>query len=371
MWWKPRTADEQVTADALSRLAELFASGSQGISAVHGVGSTTDEHGRRVPMLVLDISLAPRPPVGLVQRLANIGRAFLPLGRSSLRQKRVLTPLDDVPEHVNHILRPWDLPRNTRLFFSAVPVAASLEPGTRVWAYEHDATIGFSLEIGDHALRTTAGHLVAAVPCPISVRTRKIFQTPRVSQVGAVFVSHDPTTESGVDIALIEDPISLDGESPTSAKFSTKTPSSRDARLARPDDVLELAPATLAGGRSGRQRGWVNGALQATRTLDGRIWKNCWTVMEIDGGFAQPGDSGGPVITSIENDPAVLGHLVAVLGIERATGRFQCGLVQDVQTIVEYLATAPEVTNRYSGRLTVLKDSQRRPLAIALDGPAE
>lgn len=70
--------------------------------------------------------------------------------------------------------------------------------------------------------------------------------------------------------------------------------------------------------------------------------------MEIDCGFAQPGDSGGPVV--LDEDSSVLGHLVAAFGIKRPAGRYQCGLVQDIHAIVEC------VEQKYETPITVLDD---------------
>ena len=119
------------------------------------------------------------------------------------------------------------------------------------------------------------------------------------------------------------------------------------ATLADPATVPDLASVILFGVKSPYRRGWINGALQVARALDGRIWKKVWTIDGFCGGFAKRGDSGGPVV--LEHSGDVLDHLVCALGGKYWTGRFQCGLVQDIHSIVEYMRS------KYGGSPTILR----------------
>jgi hypothetical protein len=137
--------------------------------------------------------------------------------------------------------------------------------------------------------------------------------------------SSDPTDGApGVDVAVIE--LKSQPEQATSY---------HEAALANASEVPELADVLVSGSLSGTRRGWVLGAMLSMRTIKGRIWKNCWTIVEYDGGLVQQGDSGGPA--KMHGSKEVLGHVVAAIGVERSKGRRQMGLVQDIHTIVGHL----------------------------------
>ena len=150
-----------------------------------------------------------------------------------------------------------------------------------------------------------------------------VFQNHRI---GSITHYSDPINGPGVDIAVIE--------------MGTSTPIQFGSAFVRTPvtarEVPDRQTAFLYGSASGHRKGWVNGALQLTRDAGGRFWENCWSVMEIDGGFAQRGNSGG-LVETCGGEP--LGHLVAALGTQRASGRHQCGLVQDAATSLDFLKT--------------------------------
>lgn len=367
MWWQPRTDDERAVRDTVFRLNDYFLTPSSRIPDVYGVGSTIDEGGRRVPLLVLDRSLAPKRRVGVLDTLLNVGRAgldlffqlsrvllpfnvLIQLGRPLSRLARTLTllqrgrlfvPLLDAGPRAGELLSSWRLPEATRLLFSQPPLPLGRGPGTRIWAGEEDGTLGFRLRIGDRTVFSTAGHVVSSVPSPISIRSEGFLRGNRIEEIGTVAFANDPKRWPGVDVAIVE------------PSYGYPAASNSPAMLADAPSVPNRASAMLLGGRSHIQWGWVSGALQSTMSEDGRIWKNCWIVMETLGGFARRGDSGGPVVLDATSE--VLGHLVAVQGTIRTTGRSQSAIVQDIRTSVEYLE------GEYGTPVIVLDEGLPRP----------
>jgi hypothetical protein len=162
------------------------------------------------------------------------------------------------------------------------------------------------------------------------MRHPRWFREDRVERIGTALFSRDPTNGNpGVDVAVIELK-----EQPVPKDYLHAYP---EAKLADAPEVPELSEVIVRGGRSGIRRGWILGPMMSIRSIKGRIWSNCWTIMEYDGGLVQEGDSGGPVILEQSNE--VLGHVVAALGVKRDGGRRQAGLVQDMRTIVDALET--------------------------------
>jgi hypothetical protein len=331
MWWNPAGTDEPNTYATVLRLNDLFLTPSRTIQAVHGVGSTVDEHRRRVPLLVLDSSYA--PALGVHERLSEFWRAYFSRGLDPpfVQRARLHTPFRDADSRIRLLLERWDVPEETQLMFS-VPPPPLARPGNMIWgSNKKTATLGFFLQIPkeNRIVCSTAGHLVTTLPCDISMHHRRWFGllSDRIERIGEVTFSNDPTSSAGVDIA-IADLSGLDLQLPHV-----------HAEVADAAVLPDLVRTTLFGGKSRKQIGWVDGALQSTRALDGRIWRNCWTVIEVNRGFAQRGDSGGPVVFRHYPFPipTVLGHLVTALGLVRPTGRYQCGLVQDIRTTLDFL----------------------------------
>jgi hypothetical protein len=339
MWWRSQTDPE--TANTVFRLADYFQTPGQTIPDVHGVGSTVDEEGRRVPLLVLDEALDP-DYLNIEKRLLKWRwRGLIFAGGDPKNERsRLFVPLHRAGPQVERLLENWNVPRNTRIFFSAPPEPLDAGPGARIWAERRDATLGFRVRVGNRTVFSTAGHLVRALPCTIVKHSRSLLGEDRIEGIGSVKFWNDPKPPlalagiGGVDVAIVEP----DGN-------HTNGPDS-EAILANPPDVPDQASVILFGAKSPNRRGWIDGALQATRALDGRIWKNCWSVVGGHGGFAKRGDSGGPVVI---DGGVVLGHLVCALGMKFWTGRFQCGLVQDIHSIVDY------VESKYGASPTILQ----------------
>lgn len=352
MWWSVETERDQSTKDTVYRLNDHFLTPSRSIEHVHGVGSVAIDQGQHLPLLIIDHSLAPKRPWNPFYRLVDVARAFLsPLVRRSPHQQRahLLTPLFAANEEVRKLLADWDVPDETLLIFSEPPISAQPAPGTRVWTSPSgkDATAGFYLEVDDGIALSTAGHFVNDPPCSVFTRHKRLLRPDQFEQIGSAVFSNDPTASPGADLALVE----LIEESSAGSRIP--------AKLAHAPRVLPLAKCTLLGGRSYRTRGWVGGDLLTTKALDGRVWENCWIINEIDGGIAQRGDSGGSVILEtippIVGKPPLLGHLVAVMGVKRPTGRYQCGVVQDIHALLDC------ANQQYAGPVTVLHDGLSWP----------
>jgi hypothetical protein len=326
MWWIPEGGHDREVALAVYRLADLFQTPQRTLPGIHGVGSTVDENGRRVPLLVVDPSLG----ANFGDRLSNreLRGPVFPSGNQKVGRSRLFVPLRKTGLW-RRSLANWNVPEDTRIFFSHPPTPLSAAPGTRIWAKGRHATLGFPIQVGKRIVFSTAGHLVTSLPCSIVTRSRRFFGEDHSEVIGNVSYWNDPMppfdapVSKGIDVALVES----DGN---------HTANTGQARiLCDVATVPDLAAVNLFGARSHRRRGWINGALLVTRALDGRIWRNCWTVCEFRGGFAKQGDSGGPVI--LERGRQVLGHLVCALGTKSWTGRFQCGLVQDIHSILNYV----------------------------------
>src|SRR5439155_21382470 len=96
-----------------------------------------------------------------------------------------------------------------------------------------------------------------------------------------------------------------------------------------------------------------------------RCWKDCWSVQEYYGGFAQRGDSGAQVVTlDRSGKPVVLGQLVAVFGAERSRSRRQAGLVQDIRAVTTFLNGERTVTHPTGHHVEVLSDDLTAMAAI-------
>ena len=335
MWWEPQTEEEQVTLNAVLRLNDYFLTPSRVIEYVWGVGSTLDSRGHPVPLLILDESMAMTeedPKSRVASRFGfNIWN----------QQRSLFVPISEAGPIAQEILQGWEVPNDTVLFFSAPPLPTFPVPGMRVYEDAgRDATTGFILDVGGEPMLTTAGHLVDTMPCSITAVEQLWWGGRRRQRLGDVVFYADPTQDPGADVAVVR-------------LFDNRpAPRRSRAKLAHAPSVPDLGGVTLFGGRS-RRRGWVNGALQSTRSLDGRIWKNCWSIAEVSGGFATQGDSGGPVF--LDGDSVMLGHLVAAFGIQKRSGRYQCGLVQDIHTVVE------EVRKNLGPLVTVIDGGLARP----------
>jgi hypothetical protein len=315
MWWEPANERERSLRDKLARVNDelyTFADSEGGvrtrsgvIHGIHGVGSAIGTDGR-VPLIVLDLGFAPN------QRR----------DQRSNRREMPRYVLGDVDQDIQVWLRRYDLPSDTQILF-ADPPRPAFRANTNIWAGEKTATIGSFLRLDDGRLvATTAGHLVDAVPCNIELRNGRLFG-PYATRFGSVQIANDPRERPGVDIAIIE-----------LARGEEGVPQMRQAAAVDENLVVDLGQVTLRGAKSGIRRGWLNGdAYVAVRAFDGRAWTNCWNINEISNGCGQPGDSGGVVIDGTD---ALLGHLVATFGVRRANG-YQCGLVQDMATILEYV----------------------------------
>jgi hypothetical protein len=375
MWWPPETDNERFVSETLSRLNEYFLTPRLTIPGVHAVGSTVDGSGRRVPLLVVDRSLAPRRRVGLLELYFGLGleflsdavllplelvtrlsrlllplnlllrfnRGFLPLAR--MWRAHVFTSLPEAGPKMLELLSRWQVPESTQLLFSPPPIALGANPGAPILARssrdEEGGTLGFQLLVGQHAVFSTAGHVVPAGSDTVLTFTRSgwPFRRFRFEEIGMVTFSNDPTDPvPGVDVAIVEP---LHQHLPAS---------NAPAKLAYAPNVRDGSGVVLLGGRSEVQFGWIFGALVSAKSLDGRVWKNCWQIVgSVSSGFAQPGDSGGPVVLSATSD--ALGHLVAVQGGIERSGRFQGAVVQDISTMVEYL-----VQNYGKGPVIVLNE---------------
>jgi hypothetical protein len=348
MWWNSDTDTE--TYRTVQRLNEEFLnelrservlvevvrpaggpaifSRRESTSAVYGVGSTISRvDGKRVPMLAIDQAYAPSGdhPSRLWRSLTRANLFFGKKETRETRRRKLLVPFSKVDDDLRRVLKNWDIPDETEVFFTPAPRATAAEPGSRVWADRRDATIGFSLGINHSRIAvSTAGHLVPDFPFPVEERRSGWFGD-KVERIGAALFSHDPTDGTpGVDVAVIE-------------LRSQPAPGRRyvQAVLAQAPLVSELSKVIVYGGKSGARRGWILGQMLSMRAIGGRIWSNCWTIVENSGGLVQQGDSGGSAILLGSNE--VLGHVVAAMGTERGNGRRQVGLVQDMRTIIDYV----------------------------------
>lgn len=334
MWWEPTTESESRLKALMGRVDEQFRTQGQQINGVHAVGTTIGRERERIPLIYLDATFLPdrykrrridslfqarpRGMLSIVRRLSDFGG----IPRCSL---------EEVDKDIQTLFRRWELPAETEIFFTDPP-RPLFETSAKIWAGTKSGTIGMFLDMGDRIVATTAGHLVDSTPSNI-YQKRHGFLTTSEERFGSIQFYNDPKDHPGVDIAIIElaQPIAF----PTPP--NSEMPELRMFIPAAAGPQYAETGATLRGAESGIRQGWINGdALLATRTLDGRTWTNCWNVNEVDGGYAQEGDSGGIVIA--ENG-LLLGHLVGAVGTRKARGR-QCGLVQDIVTTLDFIATA-------------------------------
>lgn len=365
MWWRPDTEAEIAITKFLARLAEGF--DAQSVPFVQGFGSTLHD-GYRVPLIVLDKRLLVSPIKAEIDALLgqvedNFRRIFKSLGFTIELFDRddVFYPLSNAGENTFRLLRPYSPPGDTLVAYAAPPKLNALRksrktrytaagPGAPVrgknlaqsetsgprrssshgnWKIGKDATIGFVLKVGDNICATTAGHLVTSAPCDIATRERRMLglRADRVERIGQIQVHsyNDPRGMCGPDVALID----LDHA------FGAQT---QPFKAVLPGQVASRAPVTLRGARSGEARGWVVGAMCRTIEEAGRIWSNSWWVNHFDTGFGQEGDSGGRV--ALEDQELVLGHLVGSVGVIGRNGQRQMGIVQDMETILDFVERA-------------------------------
>lgn len=244
------------------------------------------------------------------------------------------------------------IPINTMVLFlppfiSASPAAGSSNPlplfpgegevvivlrsGRQIWFSSRNATLGFAVKshFENELQFITAGHLSHGQPGEIFIRRKRFLREPIEQLVGEIVRAIDPVhsqpQREGMDVAVIKP-----------AGHFTFPEMVGPLQPAEPESVVDESEVRLNGAKSGIQRGWVVGPLVVARKVNGVTWKNCWLINEIDRGFAQPGDSGGPVFT---RDGNPLGHLVCVTGKRYSNGRFQTGVVQDINSILDYVGS--------------------------------
>jgi hypothetical protein len=341
MWWEPRNEAEHALRKDLYRLNDLFLTPSRAIDEVIAVGSTVVA-GVRVPLIVLHESLyTERVRLSMRQRLQRARRSCRPIFDPRSWTMRPKDRRDDTVMHISHapkrvqaLLSPWEPPRLTYLMFASWPEPVfsqrKIASGLRLWCGGKTATLGIALRCGGRLFGTTAGHAIAATPCSIEHRSSGWFASERSEVVGKALYSSDPSSGPGADVALLEFAPSTSDPAPNEGvQWAT-------ARLAAVP-VPDQSELSLIGGVSGLRRGWADNPLLSTRRLRGesRHWANAWTVMEKSGGFAQRGDSGGIVYNDINE---VVGHVVAAFGVVCRAGRLQCGLVQDIHTVLGEVA---------------------------------
>jgi hypothetical protein len=366
MWWQTRNERASNILGVLGRLQEtLFPK----YPFVYGIGSTINSVGVRVPLLIMqDLSewasrfLGWRMRPGDVYRhlprerhwpeyvydslVARIGHRRRPLHseyEGFLLPIWALQSIFDIGPYLfgGDFLRE-EIPANTLVLFSPPLLPAgggpsmnpekssdnSLREGAQIWAENRNATLGFPFRVDEEIRFTTAGHLSHGMLTDVYALRRRFLRRPAKKLVGRLTSAVDPAfrivPSNGVDAAVVDPHVNREEDG------------FRELAIADPDSVQDRSTVVLNGAKSGRQRGWVLGPMNVSRTVDGTTWTNCWTVVEMDRGFAQPGDSGGPVLTTVGS---ALGHLVCVLGTRHSNGRFQIGLVQDIHTLVDYIAT--------------------------------
>ena len=104
MWWRPERHDEMQTYSEVMRLSDYFLTLSQRLEFVHGIGSTWDEEGRRVPLLVIDERWRPGPlsPEDLAERLAAFLRSIgvLPPAAPDEQWRQLFVPFSAAPREL-------------------------------------------------------------------------------------------------------------------------------------------------------------------------------------------------------------------------------------------------------------------------------
>jgi len=386
MWWN---SDDGPLLGELRRLAELLSVSedlgrSKVPAEIMGFGSAKLD-GKRVPVAVLHEALfsgaaghsGPTSPLAdLAHRFVGRGKPLTP--QCTLFDSDHLTPL------ARRLLEPLPLPADTRFMFVdwPRPCAHPPCPGSAIRAGERTGTLGLFLidlpasSTGQPArlLATTAGHVIRAgttgAPEHVAIGlARRWGRNDRV--IGHVTAVADPVGRAGPDVAFLEILLSAFGGKGWLVPAPSLDPLGHpipwppyDGRSFLRSVALATAPqpegsiGTLLGGRSGKRRGWIDNPLLQIRSSKDRIrqWTNCWTMFELGGGFAQPGDSGGLVRSE---DGEIVGHLVASMGVVTRRGRRQAGIVQDIETI---LASRP---NAGSGPLIPVMPS---PLPLDQSG---
>jgi hypothetical protein len=324
MWWtpSPATPQEQQLTDAIRRIRGLLSELRSSLP-VYGVGSTWDSRERRVLLLLVDRALDPRE--NLFAFIRSLGYWLQDPNSMPFRflfafPAGPLVPLRDVGRDIRLRLEPLNPPDDTMLFFGEPPIPCGPPSGTHIWAVE-DGTVGFAVRFGAATMWSTAGHVVPSTPHPISVRRKILYGLSYKSvRVGEAKFRYVPPK---VDVALV-------------APVSTRPVATSPAWLADPPNLPIKTKVWLSGGRSGDQPGMIVGPLVAVWPANGMEWENCWVVNGNAFGFAQPGDSGGPVF-SAKNPRMLIGHLVAVTCSVLSSGRYMTGIVQDINTIRTFL----------------------------------
>lgn len=307
MWWEPQNGMEAETSVAIRAMLSL----KRRPPFLHGIGSALNEMNERV------VLLAVVPP----SKVVLDDRVLVPLAEDQILSARLAES-------------GLECPRNSLLVYSSSPVALC-RPGCSVWTRNKTGTVGFQIRIGGQPGFMTVGHLAGqSASVPFDIFIRRGWLKRRFEPAGRITFYNDPIAGPGIDVAVGEyrDPPQDGGGM---------------ARLAFPSAVTNLTRVTVHGGKSGIRFGWICGALKETWELGGRCWSNCWLTLEIDGGFAQDGDSGAPVF--VGHDDRALGQLVAVQGVERRSGLTQGGLVQDIGTCIGFLENtlaAPVIVSR-------------------------
>lgn len=371
MWWDEE--DFAGSAD-LRRFSEYFRSSRDyaGLGLpreVIGIGSVKLDGVRKLLVTLHEALLHPhsRESGGLSQVFSRaVGALPRTFGSGfPADAKDTLFEWSDLSELGRVLLNGLDLPSDACFLFGEwpSPVRAPVYPGAEILVGEVSGTAGLLLlpdrqtvprDLWPRFFATTAGHVVGKDTAG-HPKSRDVEQQPRWRRkqfkIGHVLGVEDPTDQAGPDIALVELLMS-----PFMPPFPTEdwlyywphVPWGYHfrygnhlwqidiARLANPP-VPEQSIGTLLGARSGKRKGWVDGpqlAVRSSKEKD-RYWSNCWTMFEIGGGFAQPGDSGGLVRAE---DGAIVGQLVASMGVVGRNGRRQAGLVQDIHTALAPVA---------------------------------
>jgi hypothetical protein len=356
MWWE---TEDFAAAAELRRLADLLGGSREPSDAripgeIIGFGSAKVDEKRVLLAVLHEGLLHPRAKFRhAAPRLAGAVRSLL--GRNKPPSaETTLFDLDYVSPLGRKMLESLRLPQDTRFMFVDWPRPCAGAPcsGAAIRAGEKSGTLGLFLvdfpNSGIRVLATTAGHVIG-VDATGAPQRAAVELEPRWWQggrvIGHAIAAVDPIGTAGPDIAFLELLSSALGSMDPDWEplvFQVRLLSSRPYDIGQ----LILWPAALAeapapegrigplrGGKSGKRQGWVDDPLLRIRSSKDRVrqWSNCWTMFEIGGGFAQPGDSGGIVRTQ---SGAVIGHLVASMGVVTRRGRRQAGLIQDIHTVL-------------------------------------
>ena len=360
MWW---VGEDFAGSADLRRLAEYFRPSrdyaTPGLPReVIGVGSVKLDGIRKLLVTLHEALLHPRSRTsrGLSQVFSRpAGTRPRPFGlRFPPNAKDTLFEWSDLNEVGRYLLRGLDLPSDTSFMFVEwpSPAHARVFPGAEILVGEESGTTGLLLlpdrrnvrDLWPRVFATTAGHVVGkdtvGSPNRYDVEQQTRWRGKRF-KIGHVLGVEDPTDQAGPDIALFELLASAFLNKGWRHDWPPFPPGYYlpDGSCLRHMDIARFADApvpeqsigTLLGARSGKRRGWVDNpqlAIRSSKDKD-RHWLNCWTMFEIAGGFAQPGDSGGLVRAE---DGTIVGQLVGSMGVVCRGGRRQAGLVQDIHT---------------------------------------